>query len=325
MDKIQKLSQIYPEAFEYLSLIHGELLSEQEKFLQSLKEIVESLRVRNINTQEIPKWLYLVNLEHRNNLETSWLLTNFMIDLFTSGISCQQVTTFDPVFDTLRLQRRKIIAFFRDSLPLIIKDCGITSSVILRKVKNHLELFDEEAEDNLFKIADNNPEIIAPVIVRLICGAIAEENIDNYSNTRLKKYKIFAKEARLSKKQTLAQLEKLDNYLEYFKKLQDKTVYYLDNYLKQKIAQQAKEFIIETQVDIIMNEIKDFDSLRVKLIEDFTELCNFLNERGRLDEKSDLEKELKKLQENTYQIAFIATMKAGKSTLINISVLSFSP
>jgi predicted GTPase len=66
-----------------------------------------------------------------------------------------------------------------------------------------------------------------------------------------------------------------------------------------------------------MDNIPTWDDVRDSLTTELRSLFKLLSEKQIFDAANGLQKELKKLEDNTYQIAFIATMKAGKSSLIN--------
>lgn len=318
MVKMEQLIQSHPEFFDYLALIHNDLISERERFQPSLRQIQDALKLKHITSHSISNWLELVRLDYEQSLEKSWLLTDFIIEAVTASHSITKVASFDLLFNILILERRKKLSFFRDDLPLITQeqqDIGSSESVNLRKIKNYLQNIEEQVEQKLFNLATDRSEVRF-LILRLITDLPLKPDF-KYGKKEIRKYQALAETERLAKKRTLAEIEKLDKYLEYCGQLRKRAAHYLDDYLDKQLSRQSKEIITETKLERIMTDIKNLDEIRAKLITELKALGEFLSHKGKIDESREIEKELKKLEENTYQIAFIATMSAGKSSLIN--------
>ncbi|HEY9852180.1 MAG TPA: dynamin family protein [Leptolyngbyaceae cyanobacterium] len=316
MNKIEQIVQSKPLAFDYLALIHNDLISERGNFQPILRAIKSNLELKHIKS--ISMWLDLVKIDIDRSLEKSWLVTDLIIQAVTSTNFTYKITLFDPIFDVLELDRKQKTTFFTREFCLIIQqhqDIGSSESITLRKIKSYLQTFTEELEEKLFNIANNIPELRF-VILRLLTELPLNPD-HNYGNKELKKYEKIVETERLSQKRTLAELEKLDKYLEYCKQLRKRASHYLDDYLDKQLDRRNQEIITETKTEELMTNMQTIDDIREKLATELKELCNFLSDKGMTDESSQLVKELKKLEENTYQIAFIATMKAGKSSLIN--------
>jgi predicted GTPase len=89
------------------------------------------------------------------------------------------------------------------------------------------------------------------------------------------------------------------------------------SYADRLMRQQQSEFIGKSIMEPKMNTATNLDEVRQQAIAQLEALQKYLNEKGRTKEAEDISKEVTKLRDNTYQIAFVATFSAGKSTLIN--------
>jgi hypothetical protein len=318
MVNLGKIAQTSPQVFDYLTCNYNELIRHRGQVIDFLKDFRQQLNAKLINTTNISFFLSLSKLEIDICLNKIWQITSLIAEMANFGYIPAKITLFDLVFDTLILDIKKKKDFFLNDFYLIINQHLYASSsetVALSNIRSYLELFEEETEGKLLELAHQHPELRF-VILSLLTNVSLKPSLQ-YDEKDLKKYEVIVKTERLAKKHIQTELDKLDKYFQYKKRLLKLTSQHLENYLDQQANKYNEEFINKLQNEEIMNNIQTWDDVRINLATELKKSINFLSEKGINDLANGLQRELIKIEENTYQIAFIATIKAGKSSLIN--------
>jgi transcriptional regulator with XRE-family HTH domain/GTPase SAR1 family protein len=312
------------DSFEYsvyFADIKQGLLSEREKFLLVLHETKDSLRSRNIDPEVIPNYLGLAKACHDQCLGKSWTLIDIIEESSKNGIAVDSPTVFTSLFEILKDQRRKYRSFFTDTQGLASvlqeqQDIGNAESKTVRVISNHLEIVEKETEDELLEYAESHPSIRFAAI-KLVIPEHSIRELNDYDDKQLKIYRKALDDARRERKKILDKLDQFDRLLAYRKNEIRMSNHLVSNYADRLMRQQQSEFIGKAIMEPKMNTATNLDEVRQQTIAQLEALQKYLNEKGRTKEAEDISKEVTKLRDNTYQIAFVATFSAGKSTLIN--------
>ncbi|MDX2254386.1 MAG: dynamin family protein [Pseudanabaenaceae cyanobacterium bins.39] len=305
----------------YFASIQQGLLSERENFLWVLHDIRSSLRSRNIHPEVIPNYLGLAKACHDQCLGKSWTLIDIIEESSKNGIAVDSPNVFTSLFDILKDERRKYKSFFTDTQGLASvlqeqQDIGNVESKTVRVISNHLEVFEKETEDELLEYAESHPSIRFAAI-KLVIPEHSIRELNDYDDKQLKIYRKALDDARRKRKKVLDKLEQFDRLLAYRKSEIRMSNHLVASYADRLMRQQQSEFIGKSIMEPKMNTATNLDEVRQQAIAQLEALQKYLNEKGRIKEAEDISKEVTKLRDNTYQIAFVATFSAGKSTLIN--------
>lgn len=305
----------------YFASIQQGLLSERENFLWVLDDIRSSLRSRNIHPEVIPNYLGLAKACHDQCLGKSWTLIDIIEESSKNGIAVDSPNVFTSLFDILKDERRKYRSFFTDTQGLASvlqeqQDIGNAESKTVRVISNHLEVFEKETEDELLEYVENHPSIRFAAI-KLVIPEHSIRELNDYDDKQLKIYRKALDDARRKRKKVLDKLEQFDRLLAYRKSEIRMSNHLVASYADRLMRQQQSEFIGKSIMEPKMNTATNLDEVRQQAIAQLEALQKYLNEKGRTKEAEDISKEVTKLRDNTYQIAFVATFSAGKSTLIN--------
>jgi transcriptional regulator with XRE-family HTH domain len=305
----------------YFASIQQGLLSERENFLWVLDDIRSSLRSRNIHPEVIPNYLGLAKACHDQCLGKSWTLIDIIEESSKNGIVVDSPNVFTSLFDILKDERRKYRSFFTDTQGLASvlqeqQDIGNAESKTVRVISNHLEVFEKETEDELLEYVENHPSIRFAAI-KLVIPEHSIRELNDYDDKQLKIYRKALDDARRKRKKVLDKLEQFDRLLAYRKSEIRMSNHLVASYADRLMRQQQSEFIGKSIMEPKMNTATNLDEVRQQAIVQLEALQKYLNEKGRTKEAEDISKEVTKLRDNTYQIAFVATFSAGKSTLIN--------
>ncbi|WP_414754702.1 dynamin family protein [Anabaena sp. CCY 9910] len=323
MINLGKISQEYPQLFDYLTCNHDELIRYRGQVKDFLKDCRQQLNSKLLNKTNISYFLSISKIEIDIGLNKIWQVTSLIAEMAEFGCITAKMAVFDLVVDTLILEIKKKKAFFINDLYLIINQNLYrenSETATLSNIRSYLELFEEETEARLLELAHQYPELRF-VILSLLTNINLKPS-SQYNDQDLEKYARIVKTERLAKKHIQSELDKLDKYLQYKKHLLKLTSKVLENHLDQQLNERNQEIITEIKNEEIMNNIQTWDDVRINLTTELKKTIIFLTEKGITDAANGLQRELSKIEENTYQIAFIATMKAGKSSLIN-AILGF--
>ncbi|AUT01647.1 hypothetical protein CLI64_15330 [Nostoc sp. CENA543] len=323
MINLGKISQEYPQLFDYLTCNHDELIRYRGQLKDFLKDFRQQLNSKLIKKANISYFLKISKIEIDICLNKIWQVTSLIVEMAEFGCIPVKITVFDLVIDIFILEIKNKKAFFINDLYLIINQHLYTENsetATLSNIRSYLELFEEETEARLLKLAHQYPEL--RFIILSLLTNISLKPSSQPNDQDLEKYARIVKTERLAKKHIQAELDKLDNYLQYKKHLLKLTSKTLENHLDQQLNKCNQRIITEIKNEEIMSNIQNWDDVRFNLATELKKTIIFLNEKGITDAANGLQKELNKIEENTYQIAFIATMKAGKSSLIN-AILGF--
>lgn len=302
----------------YFASIQEELLSERERFLYILHEIRGSLRSRNIDHEVIPNYLSLAKASHDKCIAKSWTLIDIIEEFFKNSLFANNRGVFTPLFDILKDERRESCSYFANTLKLAsdiqkYQDNGSGDSAIVRIISNRLDLIEQKSEDDLLKYAEKN-SVVRFAVIKLIIPEHSIQEPNNYDDERFKSYRAVLDNLRQQRQEVLDKLNQFDQLLAYRKSEIRLTKRLVDNYADRLMGQKQSEFIGKSIMEPKMNNL---DEVRQQAIAQLEALQKYLNEKGRTKEAEDISKEVTKLRDNTYQIAFVATFSAGKSTLIN--------
>lgn len=305
----------------YFASIQQGLLSERENFLWVLHDIRSSLRSRNIHPEVIPNYLGLAKACHDQCLGKSWTLIDIIEESSKNGIAVDSPNVFTSLFDILKDERRKYRSFFTDTQGLASvlqeqQDIGNVESKTVRVISNHLEVFEKETEDELLEYVESHPSIRFAAI-KLVIPEHSIRELSDYDDKQLKIYRKALDNERRKRKKVLDKLDQFDRLLDYRKSEIRMSNHLVASYVDRLMRQQQSEFIGKSIVEPKMNTATNLDEVRQQAIAQLEALQKYLNEKGRTKEAEDISKEVAKLRDNTYQIAFVATFSAGKSTLIN--------
>jgi transcriptional regulator with XRE-family HTH domain/GTPase SAR1 family protein len=305
----------------YFASIQQGLLSERENFLWVLHDIRSSLRSRNIHPEVIPNYLGLAKACHDQCLGKSWTLIDIIEESSKNGIAVDSPNVFTSLFDILKDERRKYRSFFTDTQGLASvlqeqQDIGNVESKTVRVISNHLEVFEKETEEELLEYVESHPSIRFAAI-KLVIPEHSIRELNDYDDKQLKIYRKALDDARRKRKKVLDKLEQFDRLLSYRKSEIRMSNHLVASYADRLMRQQQSEFIGKSIMEPKMNTATNLDEVRQQAIAQLEALQKYLNEKGRTKEAEDISKEVTKLRDNTYQIAFVATFSAGKSTLIN--------
>jgi GTPase Era involved in 16S rRNA processing/transcriptional regulator with XRE-family HTH domain len=302
----------------YFASIQEELLSERERFLYILHEIRGSLRSRNIDHEVIPNYLSLAKASHDKCIAKSWTLIDIIEEFSKSSLFANNRGVFTSLFDILKDERRENCSYFANTLKLSsdiqkYQDNGSGESAIVRVISNRLDLIEQKAEDDLLKYAKKN-SVVRFAVIKLIIPEHSIQEPNNYDDEKFKSYRAVLDNLRQQRQEVLDKLNQFDQLLAYRKSEIRLTKRLVDNYADRLIGQKQSEFIGKSIMEPKMNNL---DEVRQQAIAQLEALQKYLNEKGRTKEAEDIFKEVTKMRDNTYQIAFVATFSAGKSTLIN--------
>ena len=302
----------------YFASIQQELLSERERFLYILHEIRGSLRSRNIDHEVIPNYLSLAKASHDKCIAKSWTLIDIIEEFSKNSLFADSRGVFTPLFDILKDERRENCSYFASTLKLAsdiqkYQDDGRGESVIVRVINNRLDLIEQKAEDDLLKYAEKN-SIVRFAVIKLIIPEHSIRESNNYDDEKFKSYRAVLDDLRQQRQEVLDKLNQFDQLLAYRKSEIRLTKRLVDNDVDRLMSKQQSEFIGKSIMEPKMNNL---DEVRQQAIAQLETLQKYLNEKGRTKEVEDISKEVTKLRDNIYQIAFVATFSAGKSTLIN--------
>ncbi len=305
----------------YFASIQQGLLSERENFLWVMHDIRSSLRSRNIHPEVIPNYLGLAKACHDQCLGKSWTLIDIIEESSKNGIAVDSPNVFTSLFDILKDERRKYRSFFTDTQGLASvlqeqQDIGNVESKTVRVISNHLEVLEKETEDELLEYVESHPSIRFAAI-KLVISEHSIRELNDYDDKQLKIYRKALDDARRKRKKVLDKLEQFDRLLAYRKSEIRMSNHLVASYADRLMRQQQSEFIGKSIMEPKMNTVTNLDEVRQQAIAQLEALQKYLNEKGRTKEAEDISKEVTKLRDNTYQIAFVATFSAGKSTLIN--------
>ena len=302
----------------YFACIQEELLSERERFLYILHEIRGSLRSRNIDHEVIPNYLSLAKASHDKCIAKSWTLIDIIEEFSKNSLFANNRGVFTPLFDILKDERRENCSYFANTLKLSsdiqkYQDNGISESAIVRVISNRLDLIEQKIEDDLLKYAEKN-SVVRFAVIKLIIPEHSIQEPNNYDDDKFKSYRAVLDNLRQQRQEVLDKLNQFDQLLAYRKSEIKLTKRLVDNYADRLMGQKQSEFIGKSIMEPKMNNL---DEVRQQAIAQLEALQKYLNEKGRTKEAEDISREVTKLRDNTYQIAFVATFSAGKSTLIN--------
>ena len=302
----------------YFASIQQELLSERERFLYILHEIRGSLRSRNIDHEVIPNYLSLAKASHDKCIAKSWTLIDIIEEFSKNSLFGNSRGVFTPLFDILKDERRESCSYFANTLKLAsdiqkYQDNGSGDSAIVRIISNRLDLIEQKSEDDLLKYAEKN-SVVRFAVIKLIIPEHSIQEPNNYDDERFKSYRAVLDNLRQQRQEVLDKLNQFDQLLAYRKSEIRLTKRLVDNYADRLIGQKQSAFI---DISIMEPKMNNLDEVRQQAIAQLEALQKYLNEKGRTKEAEDISKEVTKLRDNTYQIAFVATFSAGKSTLIN--------
>jgi transcriptional regulator with XRE-family HTH domain len=302
----------------YFASIQQELLSERERFLYILHEIRGSLRSRNIDHEVIPNYLSLAKASHDKCIAKSWTLIDIIEEFSKNSLFANSRNVFTSLFDILKDERRENCSYFANTLKLSsdiqkYQDNGSGESAIVRVISNRLDLIEQKAEDDLLKYAEKN-SVVRFAVIKLIIPEHSIQEPNNYDDEKFKSYRAVLDNLRQQRQEVLDKLNQFDQLLAYRKSEIRLTKRLVDNYADRLMGQKQSEFIGKSIMEPKMNNL---DEVRQQAIAQLEALQKYLNEKGRTKEAEDISKEVTKLRDNTYQIAFVATFSAGKSTLIN--------
>lgn len=305
----------------YFASIQQGLLSERENFLWVMHDIRSSLRSRNIHPEVIPNYLGLAKACHDQCVGKSWTLIDIIEESSKNGIVVDRPSVFTSLFDILKDERRKYRSFFTDTQGLASvlqeqQDIGNAESKTVRVISNHLEVFEKETEDELLEYIESHPTIRFAAI-KLVIPEHSIRELNDYDDKQLKIYRKALDDARRKRKKILDKLDQFDRLLAYRKSEIRMSNHLVASYADRLIRQQQSEFIGKSIMEPKMNTATNLDEVRQQAIAQLEALQKYLNEKGRTKESEDISQEVTKLRDNTYQIAFVATFSAGKSTLIN--------
>ena len=286
-----------------------------------MHDIRSSLRSRNIHPEVIPNYLGLAKACHDQCLGKSWTLIDIIEESSKNGIAVDRPSVFTSLFDILKDERRKYRSFFTDTQGLASvlqeqQDIGNAESKAVRVISNHLEVFEKETEDELLECVESHPSIRFAAI-KLVIPEHSLRELNDYDDKQLKIYRKALDDARRKRKKVLDKLEQFDRLLAYRKSEIRMSNHLVASYADRLMRQQQSEFIGKSIMEPKMNTATNLDEVRQQAIAQLEALQKYLNEKGRTKEAEDISKEVTKLRDNTYQIAFVATFSAGKSTLIN--------
>ena len=302
----------------YFASIQEELLSERERFLYILHEIRGSLRSRNIDHEVIPNYLSLAKASHDKCIAKSWTLIDIIEEFSKNSLFANNRGVFTSLFDILKDERRENCLYFANTLKLSsdiqkYQDNGSGESAIVRVISNRLDLIEQKAEDDLLKYAEKN-SVVRFAVIKLIIPEHSIQEPNNYDDEKFKSYRAVLDDLRQQRQEVLDKLNQFDQLLAYRKSEIRLTKRLVDNYADRLIGQKQSAFI---GIPIMEPKMNNLDEVRQQAITQLEALQKYLNEKGRTKEAEDISKEVTKLRDNTYQIAFVATFSAGKSTLIN--------
>ena len=302
----------------YFASIQEELLSERERFLYILHEIRGSLRSRNIDHEVIPNYLSLAKASHDKCIAKSWTLIDIIEEFSKNSLFANNRGVFTSLFDILKDERRENCSYFANTLKLSsdiqkYQDNGSGESAIVRVISNRLDLIEQKAEDDLLKYAEKN-SVVRFAVIKLIIPEHSIQEPNNYDDEKFKSYRAILDNLRQQRQEVLDKLSQFDQLLAYRKSEIRLTKRLVDNYADRLMGQKQSAFI---GISIMEPKMNNLDEVRQQAITQLEALQKYLNEKGRTKEAEDISKEVTKLRDNTYQIAFVATFSAGKSTLIN--------
>jgi GTPase Era involved in 16S rRNA processing len=168
----------------------------------------------------------------------------------------------------------------------------------------------------LLEYVENHPSIRFAAI-KLVIPEHSIRELNDYDDKQLKIYRKALDDTRRKRKKILDKLDQFDRLLAYRKSEIRMSNHLVASYADRLMRQQQSEFIGKSIMEPKMNTATNLDEVRQQAIAQLEALQKYLNEKGRTKEAEDISKEVTKLRDNTYQIAFVATFSAGKSTLIN--------
>jgi len=270
-----------------------------------LHDVKEVFKQKDIDFE----WLNFVKINLDKNIQNKWLFTDFILVLFENGY-LTNFQFYDRILEILQIEYRKKIAFFKSDMSFIISqnnNIGNSKQLIINKLNSYIIEIENKVGDDLMQLGDTN-SIIRYIILKLLL------NIDTISliidDAKYEQYKKNIYDLRLDKLKITSEINNLEMYFQYSKNLQVQYNHLLDTELERKKSYIQNVFIIESK----MEKINNYDEIRLELLDILENLQNIMK---RKQEEFELQDEINKLKSNTYQIAVIAAMSAGKSTLIN--------
>ncbi len=293
-----------PKLFDYLINIQDDILTNRKNIIEHLKEIKTSLKQKEISNE----WLKF----SKNGLDK---LINYKLNLVDFIIQANQneinnnLSDYDKLFEILNSGFRTKISFYKTEMPLVIKrqiDTDSTNQVIINKLSAYVNDIEDNTEDLLIELGKTKTNVRNIVIKLLLNRDISFSILD----TDYKKYSKIIRLQRLETIKTISEIGNLENYLKYTKNKRKQYSDFLDIELEKLHNKTQNKFIIDAQ----MEKNTNLDNIRIEFIKTLQDLKQILKDKP---EELELEQEISKLKSNTYQIAVIASMKAGKSTLTN--------